>query len=1494
MRNNVNSQAKRFSKRRRFRHRWQRVVTCLAAVVVFCTTYALILPAITLTEEPICGCTEHVHDASCYQTPEPVISCALELHQHDASCRDADNALVCGYADFAVHQHTGICYDSKGNLLCGLGEAYTHTHGEACYEIVVVETAAPQPSESVPAETVPVDETVPTETVPAETEPVQTEPVQTERRLICSRTELTLHSHADSCFGAEGKPVCGMLQVQEHVHTDACLKLSLNEEDLICTLPVDVVDENGALHTHTEACYGVLVCGLEEHTHDKVLCFSDPDADVETAEDWTKTLPGLSGQRAADLVAVAQSQVGYTQSDTNVKVDVQGRIQNYTRYGAWYGQPYDAWDAMFVSFCLHYANVPQGEFPLESNSYRWVMELQSRDSAALKQAEESATEAPAPLYAAASDHEPAAGDLVFFDIDANGNADRVGIVAELSGGMIKTIEGDTVNGCVEYQTYDVGAPAILGYGIVPAKAEETAEPVQVTLTAETDTVVATAVFAEGVFPADAVMTITPLPSTEEDVLAVESTLTGRHVEAMYRFDITFTDAAGNELEPNGNVAVSIQFAQPLTAAAAPAAEQAEDAQEPSVEWNLIHIPAEGDTENLTGQQTTVLETSEDNALESVQFESGGFSEYVVLALTADAQATETDLETYLAGSGGTLLYNLYDVNGNLLTSASGAIDVVIGEKYKLAFVVEAPNGIHPGDYYLQLPEGVTTATKSGTLVTEGEQIGTWEVDANGHISLHFSDAADNHQDILFSGEIEVVFEEVEEPIEIEGNVIVNPKPPADETGYMWKGFYYSYLYDDNWNIVTDDDGNQIPKSINWRITIYGSDGDMPVVGQTITDQLGNDGVQIYDPDEEPVSLEITLPSGVKHGNIVISTQANIDAGIFKWITDSSGNYVGWEYTVPETIACTGDECASGENGSVCKGDGTTVLTLADEDWMYYFRCESFPKEGNQFDPNVNYNNTVFKSDKPNVKYSSNTGTSVTPGVVKEGSYNSVKDQYDFTATITIPGGMLSSRLYIRDDMTVLDADGNNVVKVENTIKNLESVTMYIGEETYTIPFITVADSDARSAWFQSHQNYSATPYVLLSDTSETTTVDGETVTYQYDYEFWKWCDCTADTCPYGDCEAAGELRDGFCRCWDIHENVTLRFNYSVPAQELNSKYGGQGMELENDLELHWQIGDYRNGTASYKHVGDEPTVDIPSVITKTEKTRASSDNEYTAIFGITLNQMLQDWSLLDEVVLHDEMSKSLVYIPGTLVVTRGDDTTPLTIGEDYTFESVEGGHGFVVTLLNPQQSVYHMQYSAMVIREGIDISNPSYNNKAWITVDDARYDSNSIDSALTDFTFASKSYSVTVHKEDQYGTALEGIEFGLFAENGELIQKKTTDAEGNVTFMTSVTDGIIFQTHSKYYIQELTAKPGYDPDYTQYMFYFCEKSDCTEETEGVIHFGSTGSLTVENALGGYRLPNTGGMGTGMYSMGGLALMLSAAYLLLNKRKLRGKEANTSR
>lgn len=83
--------AEKYTKRYRRNKRWQNVVRVLSCIVVFCTTYALILPAITLDESPSCGLAEHQHDFTCYLAAEetdgePVLLCEKTEHLHSDAC----------------------------------------------------------------------------------------------------------------------------------------------------------------------------------------------------------------------------------------------------------------------------------------------------------------------------------------------------------------------------------------------------------------------------------------------------------------------------------------------------------------------------------------------------------------------------------------------------------------------------------------------------------------------------------------------------------------------------------------------------------------------------------------------------------------------------------------------------------------------------------------------------------------------------------------------------------------------------------------------------------------------------------------------------------------------------------------------------------------------------------------------------------------------------------------------------------------------------------------------------------------------------------------------------------------------------------------------------------------------------------------------------------------------------------------------------------------
>ena len=187
--------------------------------------------------------------------------------------------------------------------------------------------------------------------------------------------------------------------------------------------------------------------------------------EIETQNEWEKSLKEiqLSGICRDDVLKIAESQLGYRESIEDYIIEEDGEQRGYSSYGAWYGEPYGEWSAMFVSFCLDYAGVK--DYPLQSDPQKWLVELGDEKCNA---------------YLSYDDYEPKPGDLVFFNMDSEEGADRVGIVAEVtertdnSLAQIKTIEGDAENQ-VQYVTYNRDDPAILGYGILPDESKEQEE-----------------------------------------------------------------------------------------------------------------------------------------------------------------------------------------------------------------------------------------------------------------------------------------------------------------------------------------------------------------------------------------------------------------------------------------------------------------------------------------------------------------------------------------------------------------------------------------------------------------------------------------------------------------------------------------------------------------------------------------------------------------------------------------------------------------------------------------------------------------------------------------------------------------------------------------------------------------------------------------------------------------------------------------------------------
>lgn len=124
---------------KRHRHIRKKLVGALAAVVVFCTTYALILPAVTLSSETHCGKEEHTHIEECYRSGEYLCgqeeSDSTEGHVHDESCYQEMQTLICGQEESELHVHDETCYLTEQVLICDKNESEGtegHIHTDDC------------------------------------------------------------------------------------------------------------------------------------------------------------------------------------------------------------------------------------------------------------------------------------------------------------------------------------------------------------------------------------------------------------------------------------------------------------------------------------------------------------------------------------------------------------------------------------------------------------------------------------------------------------------------------------------------------------------------------------------------------------------------------------------------------------------------------------------------------------------------------------------------------------------------------------------------------------------------------------------------------------------------------------------------------------------------------------------------------------------------------------------------------------------------------------------------------------------------------------------------------------------------------------------------------------------------------------------------------------------------------------------------------------------
>ena len=835
MKRNIMNEAEKLIKAHRRKKRWYQAVTCLAGIVVFCTVYSLILPAITM-EKYQCGIEEHTHTQECY---------------------DAESSLICGLEE---HVHTDACVRSEETAENGTEETAdttTENTGNAATseEVETVETAETTESSETADST--------------ETENAGSETENTESDTTQQDTETTVDTG-----------------------TSETEKTTENTED-----------------TKTD----------------------ETAQDAETQEEWEATFQSveLTGKYPEDVLAIAKTQIGYTESTENYVTDEAGEDRGYTRYGQWYGEPYGEWSGMFASFCLHYAGV-EG-MPLSDDCEEWIKELSKEEYS---------------LYHEASDteYEPVPGDLVFFDLDGDTKADHTGIISEVNisetENELKTIEGDWEDK-VQTVTRLADDEKILGYGALPEQekeekqTEENAQAQDFELSVATESGITVTVSGSGdalPYPADEItvkaqeVTDKSVQKLWNQVLEKEDTASGEN----FLLDITLWHDE-KEIEPTGNV--TVVFSGFDTEGYSP---------------KIYHIDEQA--EEVT-DMNAVLEDSGD-----ISVETDHFSVYAGTAVPEDSKALSGYIGNQLQSGGNFYLTDnawteqngnradlnitqdtVINLNGNILTISKSTQCFNVSNNATLTIVdskdITDEEGESSGSQLYgnkaslennKLTYYITESTPNGTGTTEVLKQHTVNFSGSGKIA--FGDGAVSDQVVLVSGGTLKIQGGILQNLNGKHTVCVN-SGKAEMTGGLVQGKLNNIESGGGFYInsggTLDISGGYIAGSTgNNGGGIY-TKGTVNMTGGVIAANQANTGGGVYVDGTSNASV-FNMNGGIISGNSIYENVFGYGGGIYATGSNATLDFAGGYITNNSMLAY---EANATHQGNGCHGGGGVAIYL---------------------------------------------------------------------------------------------------------------------------------------------------------------------------------------------------------------------------------------------------------------------------------------------------------------------------------------------------------------------------------------------------------------------------------------------------------------------------------------------------------------------------------------------------------------------------------------
>lgn len=372
-------------------------------------------------------------------------------------------------------------------------------------------------------------------------------------------------------------------------------------------------------------------------------------------------------------------------------------------------------------------------------------------------------------------------------------------------------------------------------------------------------------------------------------------------------------------------------------------------------------------------------------------------------------------------------------------------------------------------------------------------------------------------------------------------------------------------------------------------------------------------------------------------------------------------------------------------------------------------------------------------------------------------------------------------------------------------------------------------------------------------------------------------------------DGTGETRKGEATFSDLELGYYLVVETKTPSKYVASKpfFVSIPETVTTNDGSTWNY----DVSVSPKNQGIPDTDKVPD-----KKTVGVGDKVTYTITGPTIpnyDEAYNETTLKYEIT--DTLSTGLTFAKdkADLKVYTTDVNSPLVEDKDYTFAYNSTANKITISLIpskirDLKGEAIHVKYT-VTVNENAVVGSAGTINKAEV-----KY-TNNPDGTTDGSKKEVKVYSfkIKINKKKDNGSALKGAKFGLYRD-AACTDKIAEDTSGD--------DGVInFGDASKlaagtYYLKELQAPSGYSAltsvvkvvistdtpnDNTTYDFKYSmnegEENDVAKD--GVI------SLDITNNKG-FNLPATGGMGTYLFTIGGLVIMAAAALLLIASKKRR--------